>query len=157
MNIGDGVFSEIEPALDVAGFAGVDAVENVMGNRRLFLGAWFGSADVHMLIHGHGISIDDFAIQVGRQRNRQRRFAAGGGARDDNQRDLTHMLRLLFLGGTAALFSGGLLGGHFGNGLVGFQFSNGVKELGCFGGVFPREFFATKVAMVGAVAVDWAQ
>ena len=58
----------------------VDDVDQVVRRGGQLSGAGFGGADVHAAIHQRAVETDDLAGKTGGQFQRQRGFAAGGGA-----------------------------------------------------------------------------
>src|SRR5579862_7667082 len=74
---------------------GLDTIEKMVGSATSLLGGGLGRADVELAVHRHRIAVDDFAVELLSERQRQRRFATRRGAEDYHQRRLKFRRRWL--------------------------------------------------------------
>ena len=64
------------------GLVGIGDVDEVMGDAGAVFECGLGGAEVHAAIDGDGIAGDDFAVEVFGEGERERGFAAAGGAEE---------------------------------------------------------------------------
>ena len=67
---------------------GVDTIEEMMRRASALLGAGLGGPDVELAEHRDRIAVDDLAVKLLRERQRQCRLPAGGGTEDHYQQRL---------------------------------------------------------------------
>jgi len=68
---------------------GIHAIEQVVRNFGARRSARLGRTDLEITVHGYRIAVDYLAAGFAGDRQRQRSFAAGRGADDDNQQGIT--------------------------------------------------------------------
>lgn len=66
--------------MGVAGFGGIEQVKQVVRDLGTLLRGGFGGDDVEPAIELEGVGIDDLAIDLGCERERECGLAGGGGA-----------------------------------------------------------------------------
>ena len=67
---------------------GSTTIEQMVRRAGALGGAGLGGADVELAIHGDRVAVDDLAVELLSERQRQRRFSAGRGPEDDHQQRL---------------------------------------------------------------------
>jgi len=84
-DIGEGGAGEAAVVAGGEGLGRIDDVDQVVRDLAAFGWGGFGGADLHLAIDGNGVAADDFSGETVGEIERKCRFAAGGGAEEDDQ------------------------------------------------------------------------